>query len=237
MSEFKDKVIIITGAAGNLGEAVAQRFAQDGAKIALVDIEEEGMAETASRLPAETTCISIKTNLFEPESVAAMADAVKQQFGNCDYLANIAGGFAMGSKLYEASDREWQMMMGLNAQSVFHSSRVTIPQMIETGAGRIVSISARAAREGKATMGPYCASKAAVITLTESMAAEHKMDNINVNCILPGTIDTPENRSAMPDADFDNWVPPAALADVVAFLCSDAARCVTGAAVPVYGKS
>jgi NAD(P)-dependent dehydrogenase (short-subunit alcohol dehydrogenase family) len=235
MSEFKDKVIVITGAAGNLGEAVAQRFSKDGAKVALVDIDEKGLAETAERLPGES--IRIKTNLFEPDSVAAMAEEVKQAFGNIDFLANIAGGFAMGSKLYEASDREWQMMMGLNAQSVFHSCRATIPQMLEKGAGRIVSISARAAREGKATMGPYCASKAAVITLTESMAAEHKMDNININCILPGTIDTPENRSAMPDADFDNWVPPAALADVVAFLCSDAARCVTGAAVPVYGKS
>jgi NAD(P)-dependent dehydrogenase (short-subunit alcohol dehydrogenase family) len=86
-------------------------------------------------------------------------------------------------------------------------------------------------------MGPYCASKAAVKTLTESLAAENKFDNINVNCILPGTIDTPQNRESMPDADFSHWVPPEALADVVRFLASDAARCVTGAAVPVYGRS
>ena len=86
-------------------------------------------------------------------------------------------------------------------------------------------------------MGPYCASKAAVITLTETMAAEHKHNNINVNCILPGTIDTPQNREDMPSADFSKWVPPAALADVIQFLASDAACCVTGAAIPVYGQS
>jgi NAD(P)-dependent dehydrogenase (short-subunit alcohol dehydrogenase family) len=86
-------------------------------------------------------------------------------------------------------------------------------------------------------MGPYCASKAAVITLTETLAAEHKLNQINVNCILPGTLDTPENRAAMPEADFSRWVAPAALADVILFLASDAARAVTGAAIPVYGQS
>jgi len=103
--------------------------------------------------------------------------------------------------------------------------------------GRIINVSARAAVQGKGRMGPYCASKAAVLTLTESLAAENRMDNINVNCILPGTIDTPQNRQAMPEAEFSHWVPPQALADVVLFLASDAARCVTGAAIPVYGQS
>ena len=101
----------------------------------------------------------------------------------------------------------------------------------------VEGLRALAAVEGKGRMGPYCASKAAVKTLTESLAAENKFDNINVNCILPGTIDTPQNRDAMPDANFSNWVPPEALADVVVFLASEAARCVTGAAIPVYGKS
>jgi NAD(P)-dependent dehydrogenase (short-subunit alcohol dehydrogenase family) len=112
-----------------------------------------------------------------------------------------------------------------------------IPHMLKTNRGRIINVSARAAREGKAKMGPYCASKAAVITLTESLAAEHKLSDININCILPGTIDTPQNRADMPDANFDHWVPPAALADVVAFLASEQARCITGAAIPVFGKS
>jgi NAD(P)-dependent dehydrogenase (short-subunit alcohol dehydrogenase family) len=127
--------------------------------------------------------------------------------------------------------------MDLNARSVFNTCRRVIPNMLDNGGGRIVNVSARAAEQGKGRMGPYCASKAAVLTLTESLAAENKFNNININCILPGTIDTPQNREAMPDADFGKWVPPAALADVVMFLASDAARCVTGAAIPVYGQS
>ena len=237
MSEFANRTVIVTGAAGNLGEAVAQVFALQGANIALVDIDADGLAETSARLPDGTRTTTIPTNLLDADSVASMAQTVKDELGGCDYLANIAGGFTMGPKLYESSDRDWDFMMGLNAKSVFNTCRAVIPQMLEKGSGRIVNVSARAAKEGKAKMAPYCASKAAVITLTESMAAEHKFDGINVNCILPGTIDTPQNRADMPDADFDNWVPPAALADVVAFLCSDAARCVTGAAVPVFGKS
>jgi len=127
--------------------------------------------------------------------------------------------------------------MDLNARTVFNCSRAVIPHMLATGGGKIVNVSARAATEGKGRMAPYCASKAAVITLTESMAAEHKHNGINVNCILPGTVDTPQNREAMPDQDHGRWVPTAALADVILFLASDAARCVTGAAVPVYGQS
>jgi NAD(P)-dependent dehydrogenase (short-subunit alcohol dehydrogenase family) len=109
--------------------------------------------------------------------------------------------------------------------------------MHRQGQGKVVSVAARAALEGKAKMAAYCVSKAAVITLTQSLAAENRHRNINVNCILPGTIDTPQNRADMPDSDFSKWVAPAALADVILFLCSEAARAVHGAALPVYGES
>jgi NAD(P)-dependent dehydrogenase (short-subunit alcohol dehydrogenase family) len=128
-------------------------------------------------------------------------------------------------------------MMDLNARTVFNTTRAIVPHMLEQGEGKIVNVSARAATLGKGHMAPYCASKAAVITLTESLAAEYGDGGINVNCILPGTVDTPQNRDAMPDQDHSRWVPPAALADVILFLASDAARCISGAAVPVYGRS
>ena len=115
--------------------------------------------------------------------------------------------------------------------------RAVIPHMLNKGKGKIVSVAARAAVEGKAKMAPYCVSKAAVITLTQSLAAEHKFNNINVNCILPGTIDTPQNRTDMPDADFSKWVPTTDLANEILHLCSEQAKGVTGAAVPVYGRS
>lgn len=235
--EFQDKVVVITGAAGNLGQAVAGAFASRGAGLALLDISDEGLAATRDQLPQETQVLTLKTNLLEADSVAETINKVMEAYGRIDVLANIAGGFTMGPPLHETPDRDWDFMMGLNARSVFHMARAVIPHMLTQGSGRIVSVSARAAREGKAKMGPYCASKAAVITLTETLAAEHKHAGINCNCILPGTIDTPQNRADMPDADYSKWVPPEALADVVVFLASDAARCVTGAAIPVYGQS
>ena len=116
-------------------------------------------------------------------------------------------------------------------------SRAVIPHMLAQGYGKIVNVAARAALEGKAKMAPYVVSKSAVIRLTESMAAELRDAGINVNCILPGTIDTPQNRRDMPNADHSRWVPPGALADVILFLACDAARAIHGAAVPVYGRS
>ncbi len=237
MSEFNDSTILITGAAGNLGRAVAQAFAEQGANLALVDLDETGLKACAAYLPEGTAYEVIATNLLEAASVEAMRDAALEAFGKVDVLANIAGGFRMGPPLQDTPDRDWDLMMNLNARSVFYTCRALLPQMLERGSGRIVNISARAALQAKGRMGPYCASKAAVKTLTESLAMENKTTGITVNCILPGTIDTPQNRADMPDADFTSWVPPAAIADVILFLASDAARCVTGAAVPVYGRS
>lgn len=237
MTEFAGKVVVVTGAAGNLGRAVAAAFAAQGAKLALVDLNEDGLKDAAAALPAGTQVLLVPTNLLKPDSVSECVAKVRTELGGVDVLANIAGGFTMGPKLHETSDKDWNFMMDLNARSVFNMARAVVPGMLEDGSGRIVNVSARAAREGKAKMGPYCASKAAVITLTETLAAELKHEGINVNCILPGTIDTPQNRDDMPDADHSKWVPTAALADVVVFLAGNASRCVTGAAVPVFGQS
>ena len=237
MSELSNKIVIITGAAGSLGSTTASRFAAQGATIVLVDINRERLEQVQQALPDGVESSVIETNLLEQASVDAMVEAVIAKYGTIDIIANIAGGFTMGPQVHETGDRDWDFMMDLNLRSIFHTARGVIPVMLKRGGGRIVNISARAAREGKAKMGAYCASKAAVITLTESLAAEHKFDNINVNCILPGTIDTPPNRKEMPNADHDKWVPTAALADVILFLCSDASRCVTGAAIPVFGQS
>jgi NAD(P)-dependent dehydrogenase (short-subunit alcohol dehydrogenase family) len=237
MSEFEKAVVVITGAAGNLGRAVAQTFAAEGAHLALLDLNEAGIASTIEACEGQASAKAYATNLIEPAVIDATLGQVLADLGRIDVLANIAGGFTMGPLIQDTDDRDWDFMMNLNARSVFNTCRRVIPAMLQHGGGRIINVSARAIEHGKGRMGPYCASKAAVKTLTESLAAENKFDNINVNCILPGTIDTPQNREAMPDADFSHWVPPEALADVVRFLASDAARCVTGAAIPVYGRS
>jgi NAD(P)-dependent dehydrogenase (short-subunit alcohol dehydrogenase family) len=237
MARFDGKVVLVTGAGGNLGRTVAQAFAREGASLALADLREGPLHETEAGLGVDINVLSVPTDLTRSDSVSDMARRILTHFKRVDVLANIAGGFTMGPQLHETEDKDWDFMMDLNARTVFNACRAVIPHMLEQGRGHIVNVSARAAEQGKARMAAYCASKAAVITLTESLAAEHRFNNINVNCVLPGTIDTPQNRDAMPDADYDNWVPTAALADVILFLASNAARCVSGAAIPVYGRS
>jgi NAD(P)-dependent dehydrogenase (short-subunit alcohol dehydrogenase family) len=206
------RTVIITGASGNLGRAVAHAFAKD--KVVPLD-RHAGV------------------DLLDAKSV----QAVVEKLDRVDVLCNIAGGFRMGTPVHETSDKDWNFLMDLNARTVITMARAVVPLMLKAGGGKIVNVGAYAAQKGAAQMGAYIASKSAVIRLTETMAAELREKNINVNCVLPTIIDTPENRAAMPDADSRKWVAPEALADVIAFLCSDAARAVHGAALPVTGLS
>jgi len=237
MGELVRRVVMVTGAGGNLGAAVATAFAAQGARLALMDRDTGRLEDARRELGLEADTLLLSADLLSAQSTAAAVDTAIARLGRIDVLAHIAGSFTMGPPLHETPEADWDLMMGLNARSVLHTCRAVVPPMLRQGGGRIVNVAARAALEGKARMGPYCASKAAVITLTETLAAEHRDHGINANCILPGTIDTPQNRASMPDADFSRWVPPAALADVVVFLASDAARAINGAAIPVYGRS
>lgn len=227
--KFQGKTCLITGAAGNLGRAVAQAFASEGASLILMDLHEEHLrsaygGELAGRRFA-------RADLRDAESVARALPAVTR----IDILCNIAGGFRIGQPVHETSEETWELMLGLNAKSVINCARAVVPGMLSAGYGKIVNIAALAGLSGKANMGPYSASKSAVIRLTESMSAELRDKGINVNCILPSIIDTPQNRADMPKADPRRWVAPEALADVVLFLASDAARAIHGAAIPVSG--
>ena len=162
----------------------------------------DGTISGAPTTAQPTQAFTVTADLTDTDSVQQMADRVSSHYHRVDVLANVAGGFSMGPPLHETPDETWDFMLNLNARSVFNTCRAVIPGMLSHGGGRIVNVAARAALEGKAKMGPYCASKAAVITLTQSLAAEHKLNGINANCILPGTIDTPQNRADMPNADF-----------------------------------
>jgi NAD(P)-dependent dehydrogenase (short-subunit alcohol dehydrogenase family) len=161
--------------------------------------------------------------------------AAIERFGRIDVLCNLAGGFRMGDAVHDTPAATWDFLFDLNARTVLHMAQAVVPHMIERGGGKVVNVGAFAAQKGAAQMGAYIASKSAVIRLTEAMAAELRELNINVNCVLPTVIDTPENRAAMPDADPAHWVAPRDLASVIAFLASDAARAVHGAALPVTG--
>ncbi len=166
-----------------------------------------------------------------------MARTAIERFGRIDVLCNIAGGFRMGEAVHETSDANWNFLFDLNARTVLHAVRAVVPRMIEGGGGKVVSVAAAAGLKGEAHKGAYCASKSVVIRLTEAMAAELREKGINVNCVLPTIIDTPDNRAAMPGADPARWVSPQDLANAILFLSSDAARAVHGAALPVSGLS
>ena len=185
---------MITGASGNLGRAVAQAFAQLGARLVLLDLKNNDGEESDTRL-------FLETNLFDADSVEVVVKRALERFGRIDVLCNIAGGFRMGPPVHETTDAEWDFLFDINARSVVYTARAVVPHMVKAGGGRIVNVGAFAAQRGAAAMGAYVASKSAVIRLTETMAAELRDKHINVNCVLPTVIDTPENRAAMPEAD------------------------------------
>ena len=233
--DFNMQTVLITGASGNLGRAVAHAFARQDANLVLLDRKMESLESVFG--PAGTQRLYLPTDLLDPKQVQTAVTAAVAQFGRIDILCNIAGGFRMGSLVHETSDADWDFLIDINARSMLQMVRAVVPGMLAGGSGKIINVGANAAQKGIAQMGAYCASKDAVIRLTEAMAAELRQSNINVNCVLPSIIDTPENRSAMPAADASRWVAPEALADVITFLASDAARAIYGASIPVTGQS
>jgi NAD(P)-dependent dehydrogenase (short-subunit alcohol dehydrogenase family) len=233
--DFDGRTVMITGAAGNLGRALADAFAQRGANLVLVDLKKEAL-ESVFRADNPKRVLA-PTNLLDQAQVDATVQKAIERFRRIDALANLAGGFRMGEPVHATSDATWNFLLDLNARTLLHAVRAVVPRMLEQGGGRIVNVGAFAAQKGVAQMGAYVAAKSAVIRLTETLAAELREKNINVNCVLPTIIDTPENRAAMPGADPGRWVAPGDLAGVIVFLASDAARAIHGAALPVTGLS
>jgi len=231
-SQLTGQVAVITGAAGNLGQAVAARFRQAGAQLALVGRSAEKLHRA---YPDEYNGILIPDiDLRSPGDADGMHQLVVEQLGRIDILVNTVGGFLAPAALEATDPSDWDRNMDLNARTVFLACRSVVPLMRSQGHGKIVNVSARTALRGFPGAGLYSAAKAAVVRLTESLSDEVKHAGINVNCVLPGTLDTPENRQARPDADTSGWVQLDALADVILFLSSDAARAVHGVALPVY---
>lgn len=229
-SEFSGRTVLITGATGNLGQAVADAFAARGAQLVLL----------ARRVPADAADPQrcwVAADLVDREQVQAAHATAVARFGAIDVLCHLAGGFRMGEAVHETTPASWDFLLDLNARTLLNAAHAVVPGMLAKRRGHIVTVGAASARQGVAAMGAYTASKSALMRLTESMSAELREQGIHVNGVLPSIIDTPENRAAMPSADPARWVAPAALAEVIVFLASDAARAVHGALVPVTGLS
>jgi NAD(P)-dependent dehydrogenase (short-subunit alcohol dehydrogenase family) len=228
------RVAIVTGAAGVLGAAVARRLAADGRPVALVDVAAREPAGPTG-WPGERHAYFGNVDLTDLAATRTAFAEVEKRLGPCDTLVNVAGGFAW-QRVAEGDLEAWDRMYAINLRTAVVGCKALLPMLQRAGRGRIVNIGAGAAAKASAGMGAYTASKAGVQRLTESLAAELRDTGVTVNAILPGTIDTPANRRDMPDADTSRWVAPADIAEVIAFLVSDAAHAVTGAAIPVFGR-
>ena len=224
--------VLVTGGFGTLGRAVVAQLARAGWRVAALDL---APAPRGEPLPEGVLPVG-GADLGSPAAAEAAVARVVAHFGRLDALVNVAGGFTWQT-LADGDVEGWDRMYAMNLRTAVVATRAALPHLLAAGDARIVNVGAGAA-SAKATagMGAYTASKAGVQKLTESLGAELKDRGVNVNAVLPGTIDTPQNRADMPNADTTRWVAPEALADVILFLLSDASRAVTGAAIPVYGR-
>jgi NAD(P)-dependent dehydrogenase (short-subunit alcohol dehydrogenase family) len=236
-NQLSGKVVIITGSVGNLGMTTARELQQAGAKTVLVDRSNERLRENyADLVNSPDHLLAGGIDLVNPDSLAQVMKSALDRFGAVDALVNTVGGWRGGKPAHETDLADWDFLFGINLRTTLLCCRAVIPQMLQQGRGKIVNVASRDGLVGNAGYSAYSSSKSAVLRLTESMAAELKNSNINVNCIMPGTIDTPQNRKAIPNGDFSRWVAPEAIADVILFLISDAARAINGASLPVFGK-
>jgi NAD(P)-dependent dehydrogenase (short-subunit alcohol dehydrogenase family) len=223
------KVILITGATGGLGSAVTQAMLATGAHVVGVSrriLQGDFQSPSFFALPAEVS---------SAQGAQAVVDQVLSRYGRLDVLAHLVGGFAGGQSVAETDDATFQKMFDLNLASVFHMLRAAIPALRKAGGGRIIAIGSRAALEPGPGVGAYSASKAAMVSLIRTVALENRDAGLTANVILPGTMDTPANRAAMPDADPSKWVRPETVASLVRWLAGDGGRDMNGAVIPLYG--
>ncbi len=230
---FTDKIVIVTGAAGNVGQALARLLAARGARVAAVDQAGEPLTALAASLPDAGRHLPLPGyDLTDPAACTALVGEVQQRLGRLDAVATTVGGFAM-AKLADAGLDQWDAMFSLNVKTTWNIYRAAVPVLRAVGGGSLVGVGSAAGLRGSGQMAAYAATKSAVMRLTESLADELRPDRIRVNAVLPTTIDTPQNRAAMPGADTSRWVQPSEVAEAMAFLLSDSASGVTGALLPV----
>ncbi|QJP09463.1 SDR family NAD(P)-dependent oxidoreductase [Pseudomonas multiresinivorans] len=229
---LSQRVIAITGAFGNLGAALAIQAAEAGALLVLIDRAE---APPADFHTPDGALLLTGIDLASLADAQAAARQIDERLGRLDALVNVAGGFAWQT-LAEGDVECWDRLYTLNLRTALCACQALLPLIRQSAAGRIVNLGAGAASRAGFGMGAYTASKAGVLRLTESLAEELKDQGVTVNAVLPSIIDTPQNRAAMPEADFGRWVTAEQLAGVILFLLGDAAAAITGAGIPVSGR-
>jgi len=225
-----EKAALVTGATGGLGTHVTKALLEAGFAVI-------GLAPKIQQSDFDhPNFTAFPASLDSLAAAKKVADTVIARFGKIDILAHLVGGFAGGTTVTDTDDATFQRMFDMNLNSAFHILRAVIPHMRKAGAGRIIAIGSRAAEDPGPSVGAYSASKAALVSLIRTVALENKDAGITANVILPGTMDTPGNRKAMPGADTSTWVQPTSVASLIVWLAGEAGKDVTGAAIPVDGR-
>ena len=230
---MQGKQVLLTGGTGGLGLGVTQVALDRGANLTLPYINSQEVTRLKQTLSPEnfSRIQFVSVNLLDEKAVEQLVNDMER----VDVLIHLVGGFSMG-KTHEYGFDDWKRDFDLNLHTTFLACKHCLRKMRERGYGRIVTVGSRGAVEPAGELAAYCASKAGVVALTKAIAAETKGTNITANVVLPSVIDTPSNRAAMGDENADTWVKPQSLGEVIAFLASEAAGDVRGAAVPVYGS-
>ena len=224
--------VVVTGAAGALGGSVVRRFLAAGSRVLAVDADAGKLEALAAAAPGAVAVHA--ADLTDPAAVAAVFDAAEADGGTPPAVVHLVGAFRW-AKLADMEDRDWDFLWRVNVGTTFCVCREASRRFAAAGGGALVAVSAPAALLGEAGVGPYAATKAAVLRLVESLAREMAPFGGRANAVLPGTMDTPANRHAMPDADPAGWVSTDDVAAVVHHLTTPAARAVNSAAVRVPG--
>jgi NAD(P)-dependent dehydrogenase (short-subunit alcohol dehydrogenase family) len=229
-----DRTAIITGGTGGLGSAVVARLLDDGWRVVVPWVVEREL----ERVQPHDGLDLVQADLFDPEAVAGVvAKASAEADAPLRGLVNLVGGFAAGGKVHETPLDEFETQFRLNVRPTYLVTQAVLPKLLEAGGGAIVCVGTRAALQPFPGAAGYISSKAAVIAFAKAVAAEYKNDGIRCNVILPSVIDTPANRSSMPNADHEKWVKPAQIAGVISHLVGDDTSPTSGAEIPVYGRA
>lgn len=233
---FSGKLVVVAGGTGGLGRAVSLAFLEEGAKVVVTCREQKEFDAVKSEAGANGLSIEgHRVDVTDETAVRKLLDRVLAKHGRLDALVNTVGGYAGGVNLWEVETKVFDEMLALNLRSGYALSRAAIPAMLKQNHGAIVNVASKAALDHGAGAAAYAASKAGALALMDSLAAEIMGTGVRVNSVLPSIIDTEANRKAMPNADFSKWPKPQEIARVILFLCSDDAKVIHGAAVPVYG--
>ncbi len=237
-AKFDGKTVLVAGGTGGLGRAVSLAFLEENAAVAITYRKQEELdalkiaaGQNGSRLEGHAVDVT------DEAAVRQLVEKIVAKYRRLDAMVNTVGGYAGGTKLWELETKVFDQMLALNLRAGYALSRAAVRAMLKEGHGAIVNVAAKAAVDHAAGAAAYAASKAAAVAMLDSLAAETKGSGVRVNTILPSIIDTEANRKVMPKADFAKWPKPADIARVILFLCSDDARVIHGAAIPVYGDS